>query len=164
MNIGQTAPERENAAEEIRKVLELELLKGHQKFMKDIFDETFHQEETKKTVEFIESKSKNDTTRQIEFIKKALKRENAVDEIKKILELELVLTFFGDSEIKKDGQLHSPLINGELIPAFIYSDGRKLYHNNGTKVDPVERMLEIIAEKLLEAKENKLAEVLKLLA
>jgi len=63
-----------------------------------------------------------------------------------------------------NGKLHSFLHNGELIPAISRSDGTRFYYNNGTKVDPAERMREIIAEKLLETKEETLMTVLKLLA
>jgi len=126
-------------------------------------------------------------SRQVEFIQKALGQKNAEEEIKKILELDI-----SDDSIMRDGYFHSPVINGELIPAitddgwydayynngelhsFIHNGelipsvitpgGQKEYHNNGIPVSSAVRMREIIAEKLLEAKENKLAEVLKLLA
>jgi len=158
-------------------------------------------------------------SRQIKFIQDALSQKNAEKKIRKILELEFLDNING-TEIKKDGKLHSPVINGELIPAISQTDGlkayydngklqsfdhngelipaisqpngikdhyndgkkhsfvhngelipsmfyldeQKVYHNNGTKVDPAERMREIIAEKLLETKEDKLVAVLKLLA
>jgi len=70
----------------------------------------------------------------------------------------------GRKSYYNNGHPHSFVHNGELIPAIINPDGSKSYYNNGTKVGSAERMQEIIAEKLLEVKEDKLVAVLKLLA